>query len=141
MSPPSSEFVTAVEEGLADLEAGRTVEHEEILGRHRWAAAAARCLMRVIGTTRARRDLEGIWTYIARDNAVAADGVDDDIVKAGEFLAGMPRRGRPGRHSDTRELLIPGRPDIVVYTLRGETVAILRIVHMAQDWPPRTRQG
>jgi toxin ParE1/3/4 len=90
--------------------------------------------MRVIWTAGARRDLDGIWTYIAADNPVAADHVDDDLVKAGESLAEMPRRGRPGRLADTRELIVPGRPYIVVYTLRGDTVAILRILHMAQSW-------
>lgn len=93
--------------------------------------------MRVIWTASSRRDLQGVWAYIARDNPVAADRVDDEIIAAGESLAEMPRRGRPGRRTATRELIVPGRPYIIVYTLRGETLAILRVVHMAQDWPPR----
>lgn len=95
--------------------------------------------MRVIWTASARHDLRGIWAYIARDNPIAADRVDDELVAAGGSLSEMPRRGRPGRRTGTRELIVTGRPYIIVYTLRGETVAILRVVHMAQDWPSRRR--
>lgn len=93
--------------------------------------------MRVIWTAGARRDLREIWAYIARDNPAAVERVDEEIIAAGGSLTEMPRRGRPGRHTDTRELIVAGRPYIIVYTLRRETVAILRVVHMAQDWPPR----
>jgi toxin ParE1/3/4 len=95
--------------------------------------------MRVVWTASARRDLREIWTYIVRDNPAAAERVDDEIIAAGRSLTEMPRRGRPGRRTGTRELIVSGRPYIIVYTLRGETVAILRVVHMAQDWPPRRR--
>ena len=52
--------------------------------------------MRVVWAASARRDLQGIWAYIARDNAAVADRVDDDIIAAGKSLAEMPRRVRPG---------------------------------------------
>ena len=47
----------------------------------------------------------------------------------------FPRRGRPGRQKDTREL-IAMPPYIIVYRVTGaDTVTILRIWHAAQDRP------
>ncbi len=97
--------------------------------------------MRVVWTASARRDLEAIWSWLAQDNPAAADRVDEDILVAGESLAAMPRRGRTGRLAGTRELIVTGRPYLLVYVVRDEGVAILRIIHMARDWPgARPRQ-
>lgn len=47
----------------------------------------------------------------------------------------FPRRGRPGRQKNTREL-VAMPPYIIVYRVTGtETVTILRIWHFAQDRP------
>lgn len=45
-----------------------------------------------------------------------------------------PRR-RPGKKEDTHELVMSSLPYIVVYTVRGEAVDVVRILHGAQQWP------
>jgi plasmid stabilization system protein ParE len=57
------------------------------------------------------------------------------LLVAGDSLATLPRRGRPGRQPGTRELVaLP--PYIVVYRIaEDDTVTILRIWHAAQDRP------
>jgi len=45
--------------------------------------------------------------------------------------------GRRGRVPRTRELVIQRTPYIAIYALRSDLVFILRIVHGAQQWPPR----
>jgi toxin ParE1/3/4 len=45
----------------------------------------------------------------------------------------FPRRGRPGRQPETREL-VAMPPYIIVYRITGtDTVTVLRIWHAAQD--------
>lgn len=57
------------------------------------------------------------------------------IKTAIDHLADHPRRGRPGRIADTRELVIPGLPFIVAYRITKTTIDILAILHAAQRWP------
>jgi toxin ParE1/3/4 len=55
-----------------------------------------------------------------------------------EKLSDLPNRGRPGRSPDTRELMIPGLPYLVVYSVEAaepRTVVILRVLHGARLWP------
>lgn len=46
--------------------------------------------------------------------------------------------GREGRVEGTRELVIDRSPYIAVYSILGETVRILRVLHGAQKWPEET---
>jgi toxin ParE1/3/4 len=47
----------------------------------------------------------------------------------------FPNRGRLGRKQGTRELLMSPLPYIVVYTVRGDAIYVVRILHGAQQWP------
>jgi toxin ParE1/3/4 len=47
----------------------------------------------------------------------------------------MPYRGRYGHIENTRELVLPRLPYLVVYKVLEERVLILNIVHGAQRWP------
>ncbi len=47
----------------------------------------------------------------------------------------MPYRGRYGRLDNTRELVIPRLPYVVIYRIPGDRIVILNIVHGAQRWP------
>lgn len=38
----------------------------------------------------------------------------------------------------TRELVVLGTPYVVVYRIEAAAVVILRILHGAQQWPPRS---
>jgi len=84
-------------------------------------------------------DLNLIYTYIAEDccNPAAALRVFKTIVSvANRTLSEHPRRGRPGRVENTRELVVADLPSyIVTYTLIAERPTILRVMHGAQEWP------
>ena len=91
--------------------------------------------MRIVWLEAARDDLRAIRRFIGRDNPAAAKRVATRIVAATAGLQENPNLGRPGRWSETRELVIPGSPYILPYRLRGQTLEILRVLHGAQDWP------
>jgi toxin ParE1/3/4 len=57
------------------------------------------------------------------------------IIRHVALLAEHPGIGRPGRVEGTRELVISGLPYLVAYTQRGDTVAVLRVMHGAMKWP------
>ena len=92
--------------------------------------------MPVEWSTRAVSDLKAISEYIEQDrNLETANRITRTIYDAVQSLRTMPRRGRDGRVKDTRELLVPRLPYIVVYRLLEERILILNIVHGAQRWP------
>jgi toxin ParE1/3/4 len=71
------------------------------------------------------------YEFIRERNPVAARRIAEDLLAAGDSLAELPNRGRPGSASGTRELVIV-RPYIIVYEVRDDAVIILRIWHGAQ---------
>ncbi len=82
-------------------------------------------------------DLIAIVEPIARDHPAVALMLWDTIEGQVERLAAHPRSGRPGRVPETRELVVAGAPYVVVYRI-GPAVELLRILHGAQQWPPRS---
>lgn len=59
-------------------------------------------------------------------------------VHAGRIVSHVhPHLGRPGRESETRELLVAGTPYIAPYRVHRDRLAILAVLHAAQDNPPR----
>lgn len=97
--------------------------------------------MRVRWLARALHNLEDIGNYIARDDPAAAMRMVDRVESCTSGLAANPERGRRGRVDGTRELVIPGTPYLVVYRLSATTVDVLRVLHGAQQWPPRGDHG
>ncbi len=91
--------------------------------------------MAIVWTTSARRDVNAIWDFIEARNPDAAELVSSEILRVVEGLLEFPKRGKPGRVKETRELVISGLPYVVVYLLANENVVILRVLHGAQDWP------
>ena len=81
----------------------------------------------------ALRDLEGIHRYISQDNPTAAQTVIARIRAASQRLILFPKSGRSGQVEDTRELVVPGLPYIVVYTVEGEEIDIRAVYHGARD--------
>ena len=47
----------------------------------------------------------------------------------------FPNRGRLGKKEGTRELVMSPSPYVVVYTVRGDAIYVVRILHGAQQWP------
>ena len=95
--------------------------------------------MRVRWTTDAADDLERICDYIALNRPDSARRVAQSVVERVGELQTFPRIGRHGRVAGTREIAFPPLPYIAVYEiLEGQDeVRVLRILHGAQQWPPR----
>ena len=89
--------------------------------------------MRIRWTEPAVQDLTNICDYISEHNGAAeARRIALRIYSGLDSLAEFPRRGRPGRKPDTRELVFPGLPWLAVYRVREDVVEINRILHGAQ---------
>ena len=91
--------------------------------------------MKIIWTPQARQDRRDIFAYIAEDNGLAADRIDQLLDKAATRLQALPRIGRPGIVAGTRELVVHANYRIV-YQIHDDALWILSVVHSARRWPP-----
>jgi toxin ParE1/3/4 len=92
--------------------------------------------MRLRWLTAALASLRTAHAYIALDNPTAARKATARVEAAVERLRKFPLSGRIGTVSDTRELVVPGAPYIVVYHVADDEVVIIRVFHEKQN-----RQG
>ncbi len=82
---------------------------------------------------RASEDLLEIWSYIADDSEVNADGFIDRIYETIEMLARQPGLGR------RREELAPGIQSfpvgryVIFYRVGSGAIEIARVLHGARD--------
>ena len=82
----------------------------------------------------ASADLLAIIDYISDDNPDAAQALKDEIEDKVARLPKHPQMYRAGRVDGTREMVV--RPNyIVVYAETPDTLATLRVLHAAQQWP------
>ena len=80
--------------------------------------------------------LRAIAEYIEQDRGIeTANRISEAIFDAVQSLATMPWRGREGMMNNTREMVIPGLPYIVVYMIIQDRVAIVNIIHGARQRP------
>jgi len=79
--------------------------------------------------------LTRIAERIRKDNPSAALNVARIIYKRGSDLRIFPNRGRIGLAENTRELMFPPWPYIVVYEIIEDRVNVLRVRHASRDWP------
>jgi len=86
-------------------------------------------------TRRAVRDLDQAYAFIALDNPAAARRVAASLRAAIEGLRQFPERGRIGRVTGTRELVVPRTPFIVAYRVTGDAIDVLAVIHAARSWP------
>jgi toxin ParE1/3/4 len=95
--------------------------------------------MRVRWTTDAADDLERICDYIAQSRPESARRVAQTVVERIGTLETFPHLGRPGRVQGTREIVFPPLPFVAVYEVLDahDEVRVLRVLHGAQQWPPR----
>lgn len=94
-------------------------------------------MRRVIWTDRALADLADLREYVALDNPEAAREQALRVVEAAEALAQHPGRGRPGRVTGTRELVIPNTPYLAPSRVSDDRIEVLRVMHGARRWPKR----
>lgn len=86
-------------------------------------------------TEAAATDLTQAVEFIRQDDAETAALVARKILSAVEELSHLPGRGRPGRVKDTRELVLPALPYVIVYSDRPSEILIVRILHSRRRWP------
>jgi plasmid stabilization system protein ParE len=82
----------------------------------------------------ATRSLWLVHAHIAYANPRAAKHVVQRIRSSLSRLASFPESGREGQVAGTRELVVTGLPYLVVYTVGGDRVDILRVFHAAIEW-------
>jgi toxin ParE1/3/4 len=75
--------------------------------------------------------------FVAREHPSAAARLSMEIRLQVRQLREHPQMGRAGRVSGTRELVISRTPFIVIYRVTAWRIEILRVLHGAQQWPPR----
>lgn len=80
-------------------------------------------------------DLEDAAAYWAEQNPAFAERLTGEIYAAAASLARLPRRGRPGRIEGARELSVPSRPYVFIYSISKDRVRVLRVGHTSRDWP------
>ena len=92
--------------------------------------------MRIEWSSKALADLQAITEWIQQDRGIeTANRIARCIYEAVQSLKTMPYRGRYGRIEDTRELVVPRLPYLVVYQISEERVIVLNVLHGAQRWP------
>lgn len=92
----------------------------------------------ILWSADALADFNSQMGYLASENPIAARRVADAIDKAALALGGIPT-GRPGRVTGTYEKSVTGLPYILAYAIaqadEEHTVAIIRVIHTARNWP------
>jgi addiction module RelE/StbE family toxin len=90
-------------------------------------------------TKAASEDLESLHDYIFLDNPQAAAKMVRRIVHViDEHLADNPWIGRVGQVPNSREFAVSGTPFIIIYRVKNEVLEIIRVLHGAQQWPPKS---
>lgn len=80
-------------------------------------------------------DLQALRQYIAQDKPSAANRVAKRILSTVNLLPEQPGMGRPGRIPGTRELVVSSAPYIIPYRVKNNSIEILRVLHVAIQWP------
>ena len=90
--------------------------------------------MKVIWASSAEQDRAEILEFIGLDNPIAAITMDELFAEVSSRLEKHPLLGKPGRISETREL-IPHANYRLIYEVQDDQVKILALVHTARLWP------
>jgi toxin ParE1/3/4 len=89
----------------------------------------------VVWSPRAIRHLVAIRKYIEKDSDGNAAIVAGRILSAVETLSTQPQKGRSGRLTGTRELVVSGTPYIIPYRVRRERLELLAVFDGRRRWP------
>lgn len=90
-------------------------------------------MKRVRWSKQAGRDMTEAHDFIAQDDPDAALRMILTVESATEYLLTFPSMGREGRLKNTRELMIPHLPYLIVYRRAPHGVEILRMLHTSRD--------
>jgi toxin ParE1/3/4 len=86
----------------------------------------------------ARRELNAIVRWIAKDHPTSARAFRDNVVRAAERIGTHPLIGalRPElTNAQYRFVVLTGFPYLIVYEPSREPPVIVRIIHSARDLP------
>jgi addiction module RelE/StbE family toxin len=92
-------------------------------------------MMQLFWTPEAVQDRDAIYDYIEADNPTAALSLDELFSDKAKYLIDHPGLGRQGRVPESRELVVH-RNYILIYDVAADSVRILRVIHVALQWPP-----
>ena len=91
--------------------------------------------MNLLWTPEAIADRNEIYDYIEMDSPSAALVMDELFSVYASNLVDFPDKGRLGRLKGTRELVV--HPNyILIYDMKHVHVRVLRVLHVARQWPP-----
>ncbi len=93
-------------------------------------------MMELFWTPEAIQDRNEIYDYIEADNPAAALALDELMEKKAGRLIDHPEMERIGRVVGTREL-VAHKNYVLVYDVTDDLVRVLRVLHVARQWPPR----
>ena len=83
---------------------------------------------------KAYTDLNDLINYIEADSPEQAERISQIIENAPLKLLEFPRLDRIGRRLNTFELVLAPLPYIMVYSVQGRNIRIVRIFHGKQNW-------
>lgn len=83
----------------------------------------------------ARRDLDEIWDYIARDNVNAADRVLEQLAEKFSLLAIHKLIGRQEDRFGRGVRVLPHNAYLIFYLSDRDPIEIVRVIHSARDIP------
>jgi len=87
-------------------------------------------------TSKADSDLDGIYEHYALLlGAESSEGVVFHIIEALQMLETFPQMGKASDIPDCRELIISKYPYRAIYTLKGATIRIYRVLHQHAERP------
>jgi toxin ParE1/3/4 len=94
--------------------------------------------VKLVWSAFALSDRDEIYDFIESESPRFAAVTDKRIADSVRLLLDFPeggRVGRVGRVKGTHECVIPRSPYFAAYTVTGEVIRILRVLHGAQRWP------
>ena len=94
-------------------------------------------MMKVLWFIRTILDLTSAKDYITQDNPRAAQQIVQRTKDKVSLLSEQPGIGRPGRVSNTKELVVDRTPFILPYRVRDNKIEILRVLHTSRRWPKK----
>jgi len=90
--------------------------------------------VKLVWTHTAHADRKAIREHIAQHAPKAALDLDQLFSNKVDVLLTHPELGRIGRVAGTREL-VAHKNYILVYDLADDMIRILRVLHVARQWP------
>ncbi len=89
--------------------------------------------MEVKFTTRVIGDVDIIYEYLSRDDECVAKSVLMQIEKIIDYIKEFPELGKNGDLKNTREIIVPKLPFVIVYEVVNSVIYILTIFHTSLD--------